>query len=69
MGEYFFRYRLTPVVPNKRPLNGCACVYHRVPAIGAVQSEFLLRQTKVVLCFLQLLAGSVTSLEIFSDAP
>ena len=26
MGECFFWYRLTRVVPDKRPLNGCVCV-------------------------------------------
>jgi len=26
MGEYFFWYRPTRVVPDKRPLNGCVCV-------------------------------------------
>jgi len=25
-GECFFWYQLTPVVPDKRPLNGCVCV-------------------------------------------
>ena len=27
MGECFFWYRPTRVVPDKRPLNGCVCVY------------------------------------------
>ena len=27
MGECFFWYRPTRVVPYKRPLNGCVCVY------------------------------------------
>ena len=26
MGECFFWYRPTRVVPDKRPLNGCVCV-------------------------------------------
>jgi len=26
VGECFFRYRPTRVVPDKRPLNGCVCV-------------------------------------------
>ena len=26
MGEYFFWYRTTLVVPDQRPLNGCVCV-------------------------------------------
>ena len=26
VGEYFFWYRPTRVVPDKRPLNGCVCV-------------------------------------------
>ena len=44
MGECFFWYRPTRVVPDKRPLNGCVCVhggesdeaaYHKGPSAVA----------------------------------
>jgi len=27
VAEYFFYYRPTRVVPDKKPLNGCVCIY------------------------------------------
>ena len=36
MGECFFWYRPTRVVPDKRPLNGCVCVCVCVRACACV---------------------------------
>ena len=52
MGECFFRYRPTLVVPDKRPLNGCVCVCAAgggrvsVDSIGLLQVVSVVQQTQ-----------------------
>ena len=54
MGECFFQYRPTWVVPDKRPLNGCECVCVcaagggrvSVDSIGLLQVVSVVQQTQ-----------------------
>ena len=41
MGEYFFWYRPTWAVPDKRPLNGCVCVCVRMYVLLFLQETLV----------------------------
>ena len=58
MGECFFWYRLTRVVPDKRPLNGCVCVCVCVVAVEQSNQLIVVDESS------ELVTGIVTQSDI-----